>query len=121
MRVCLFVCVVFIAKLSRAESVRKYPTLPMLNRICTADYFVPAANYTIREGTPVVISIMGFSRDEKYFPQPERFWPERFEPATGAYDANAFIPFGEGPRQCIGEWNCTFMRSWSAHFLCKPA
>lgn len=93
---------------------RKYPTLPLLNRVCTADYRVADANYTIRTGTPVVISIMGFARDAKYFPQPERFWPERFEPATNAYHANAFIPFGDGPRQCIGK--C--FRTAGAQLLC---
>lgn len=78
----------------------------MLNRICTADYAVPQANYTIRKGTAVVISVMGFSRDPKYFPQPERFWPERFDAAEPMYNENAFMSFGMGPRQCIGKW-CT--------------
>lgn len=75
----------------------------MLNRVCTEDYAVAGAQpYTIRKGTPVVISIMGFGRDAKYFPKPELFWPERFEADTCMYDANAFVPFGDGPRQCIG-------------------
>lgn len=74
----------------------------MLNRICTEDFEVPNTNYTIKTGTSVVISILGFSRDPKYFPEPERFWPERFDPADKHYVENAYIPFGEGPRQCIG-------------------
>lgn len=75
----------------------------MLNRICTEDYAIDAAGYTIRKGTPVVISLMGFGRDAKYFPKPELYWPERFEEETGMYNANAFVPFGDGPRQCIGK------------------
>lgn len=36
-----------------------------------------------------------------YFPQPEKFMPERFEKDSGLADENAFFPFGGGPRQCI--------------------
>lgn len=75
----------------------------MLNRVCTEDMHIPHANYTIREGTPVVISLLGLGRDPKYFPEPERYWPDRFEEDVMMYNENAFIPFGDGPRQCIGE------------------
>lgn len=88
----------------------------MLNRVCTADYAVPEAAYTIRRGTAVVVSLMGFARDERYFPQPERFWPERFEPDVRAFDEAAFMPFGAGPRQCIGK--CGGGRSEFAQRLC---
>lgn len=57
---------------------------------------------TIREGTPIVISRLGIGRDECYFPEPERFHPERFAMESKLYDADAFIPFGEEPRMCIG-------------------
>lgn len=89
------------------ESVRKYPTLPMLNRICTEDYHISHANYTIPKGTPVVISLLGLGRDPKYFPQPERYWPDRFEDDVRMFNESAFIPFGDGPRQCIGEFSAS--------------
>lgn len=81
---------------------RKYPTLPILNRICTSDYAVPDTGLTIRAGTPVVVSLMGIGRDERYFPEPLRFQPERFAPDSRRYDEDAFLAFGEGPRMCIG-------------------
>lgn len=84
------------------ETVRKYPTLPLLNRICTKDYAVPKSDLTILKGTPIIISLLGLGRDARYFPEPERFWPERFEENIKQYDENAFVPFGEGPRMCIG-------------------
>lgn len=93
------VCIMF----RITESVRKYPTLPMLNRICTEDYHISHANYTIPKGTPVVISLLGLGRDPKYFPQPERYWPDRFQDDVHMFNESAFIPFGDGPRQCIGE------------------
>ncbi|XP_062552466.1 probable cytochrome P450 6d4 [Armigeres subalbatus] len=83
------------------ETLRKYPGLPILNRECTLDYHVPDSDMVITKGTQVVIPLYAFSMDEQYFPDPDRFNPERFEEATKNYDENAYYPFGEGPRNCI--------------------
>lgn len=74
----------------------------MLNRICTEDYKVPDTELIIRKGTPIFISVIGLSRDAKYFPEPESYDPERFAEGPKSHDENAFIPFGDGPRNCIG-------------------
>lgn len=63
---------------------------------------MPGTDLVIPAGTPVVISVLGLGRDERYFPQPERFMPERFAPDTRQYDEAAFVAFGEGPRMCVG-------------------
>jgi cytochrome P450 len=43
-------------------------------------------------------------RDPRWFPDPERFQPERFTPAAKASRPRfAYFPFGGGGRQCIGE------------------
>lgn len=81
---------------------RKYPTLPFLNRICTKDYPIPNSDLTITEGTPIIISHFGMMRDEQYFPEPDKFMPDRFSPEHQQYNPAAFVPFGAGPRQCLG-------------------
>lgn len=85
------------------ETVRLYPSLSFLNRECTEDYSVPNTNYVIKKGTPILISLVAMHRDPKYFPEPERFNPDRFLDDVKGYDPAAFMPFGEGPRACIGK------------------
>lgn len=82
------------------ESVRKYPTLPFLSRQCTKEYPIDKLNLSIPKGTPIVISLLGLMRDPTHFPNPDRFWPDRF--SENQYNSDAFIPFGDGPRACIG-------------------
>ncbi|XP_058449391.1 uncharacterized protein LOC131429335 [Malaya genurostris] len=84
------------------ETLRKYPTLPILNRECTQDYRVPDSKIVIRKGTQVVIPLRAYGMSGKYFPDPDRYQPERFDMATKNYDERAYYPFGEGPRNCIG-------------------
>lgn len=84
------------------ETIRKYPALPALNRITTTDYTIPNTNLTLEKGTSVIISLMGLHRDEKYFPNPDEFDPERFLNENKRYDERGYLPFGDGPRNCIG-------------------
>ncbi|XP_031639015.1 probable cytochrome P450 6d4 [Contarinia nasturtii] len=84
------------------ESVRKYPTLPFLNRICTKDYRIESVGLTVPKGTAIAISILGLMRDPEYFPDPQNFMPDRFSADKPMFNPDAFIPFGEGPRACIG-------------------
>lgn len=85
------------------ESVRKYPTLPFLNRFCTKEYPIPNLGLTIPEGTPIVISLLGLMRDPDNFPDPDNYLPDRFSEDKPMYNPDAFIPFGDGPRSCIGK------------------
>ncbi|GJQ79832.1 Cyp6a9, partial [Trypoxylus dichotomus] len=85
------------------ETLRKYPPLPTLNRVCSSDYTIPNTNVTLRKGTKVFVSSLGMHRDEEYYPNPTKFDPERFsEENKTSRPAFSFLPFGEGPRICIG-------------------
>lgn len=76
----------------------------MLNRICTKDYKIDNTNIIIKKGTRVIIPILGLHSDPKYFPNPEIFDPERFsDEETVKRIPYTYMPFGEGPRHCIGK------------------
>ncbi|VEN53746.1 unnamed protein product [Callosobruchus maculatus] len=87
------------------ETLRMYPVLPFLDRRCNTEYKIPDSDFVIEKGLPVYIPMFGLHFDEKYFPEPFEYKPERFEKGTSVYnkDGLVFLPFGEGPRICIGE------------------
>ncbi|XP_049964534.1 cytochrome P450 6k1-like [Schistocerca serialis cubense] len=85
------------------ETLRKYPPLPILNRECNKEYRIPGSDLVLEKGTAVAISVLGLQHDPKYFPDPERFDPERFsEEEKAKRHPYVYLPFGEGPRICIG-------------------
>ncbi|KAJ8951055.1 hypothetical protein NQ318_003751 [Aromia moschata] len=81
-----------------------YPVLPFLDRECNADYKIPGTNVVIDKGSRIYIPMLGLHYDEKYFSKPEEYNPDRFYDKK-SYNENGlyYIPFGEGPRICIGE------------------
>ncbi|XP_068622807.1 cytochrome P450 6k1-like [Battus philenor] len=84
------------------ESLRKYPPMGWLDRIAAKDYEIDE-NLTIPAGTPVYINANGMQTDPNYFPNPEKFDPERYLPENERnIKPFTYIPFGEGPRNCIG-------------------
>lgn len=82
------------------ETLRKYPPLPILSRECTKEYKLPGTDTVLEKGTPVFIPIMAIQRDEKYYPDPLKFDPDRFNDKS-AITPMTHLPFGDGPRTCI--------------------
>ncbi|XP_052862555.1 probable cytochrome P450 9f2 [Anopheles cruzii] len=89
-----------------SETLRKWPIAVMVNRECVQDYEYNDGNgtkFSIEKGMVVLISIIGMHFDPKYYTDPERFDPERFsEENRKNIHPGTYIPFGVGPRNCIG-------------------
>ncbi|KAI2474032.1 hypothetical protein C4B38_000117 [Diabrotica virgifera virgifera] len=91
-----------------SETLRKWPNMPVVERVCTKPLTIPPVlphekPLHIKVGQLITIVSYGFHRDPKYFPNPEVFDPERFS-AENKEDIKqyTYIPFGLGPRNCIG-------------------
>ncbi|KAF7271594.1 hypothetical protein GWI33_015546 [Rhynchophorus ferrugineus] len=86
------------------ETLRKYPVVPTITRRCNQAYKVPGTDLTIEKGTGVKISVFAVQRDPEYFPDPNKFDPERFnEEEKAKRPEYTYFPFGDGPRVCIGK------------------
>ncbi|GJP50872.1 hypothetical protein CLOM_g10026 [Closterium sp. NIES-68] len=115
-----------------AESLRLYPQPPLLiRRALETDKLPPGYKgnpdgYNVPKGTDLFVSVFNINRSPHYWEQPEEFRPERFlekrsgegiegwdgydpERLQGALYPNevasdfAFLPFGGGPRKCVGD------------------
>lgn len=103
--ICIGIYLLFESITLFLETLRLYPPVPTLNRECTIDYKIPGTDVVIEKGTYVLISALGLHTDPDIFPSPYEFNPERFSPENkGNIPSYAYLPFGEGPRNCIGEF-----------------
>lgn len=71
-------------------------------RIALKDYKVPGTDLLIEKGTRVMIPVDAIHYDSNIYPDPEMFNPERFNyDEISKRHPMAWLPFGEGPRNCI--------------------
>ena len=83
------------------ESMRLYPPAYVLAR--RADRDTEIGGFAVPEGSEVTAWIYHMHRDPRWYPRPGRFIPERFDPEREArLPRMAYLPFGGGPRACIG-------------------
>ncbi|OAD56683.1 Cytochrome P450 9e2 [Eufriesea mexicana] len=92
-----------------SETLRKYPSLVFIDRVCTKKFeFPPAApgydGAILYPDETIWIPVYAMHHDPKYFPEPEKFDPERFSAKNkDNIVPYAYLPFGTGPRKCIGD------------------
>jgi len=85
-----------------AESMRLYPPAWAIGRQTIEDCKI--GGYVIPAGSSILMSQYLMHHDFRYFPQPERFDPERWSPQEKAKRPRfSYFPFGGGVRSCIGE------------------
>ena len=83
------------------ETLRLYPPIHVGNRRAARD--LAFQGHRIPAGTRVLFSIFLTHRHAAHWPDPDRFDPDRFDAATrSAPEPFTYLPFGGGPRFCIG-------------------
>ena len=83
------------------ESMRLYPPVPMMSRQCVADTSLEGRE--IRAGMSLIMPIYAIHRHARRWESADAFMPERFaEGRESAIPRHAYMPFGAGPRVCIG-------------------
>lgn len=83
------------------EAMRLYPPAPVMTRLSTED--LDFAGTHVPKGSLIVIPIFVLHRHRRLWDDPDRFDPDRFLPENEAkYPRTQFMPFGYGPRICIG-------------------
>ncbi|XP_066597271.1 cytochrome P450 9e2-like [Prorops nasuta] len=90
-----------------SETLRKYPPLLIIDRECSRPFEIPASGdegaIVVEKGTVCVFPAYSLQNDPKYFPHPDKFDPERFNERNKENITPYFyMPFGIGPRKCIG-------------------
>jgi cytochrome P450 len=85
-----------------SEAMRLYPPVWVVGRRALQD--VEIGGYKIVKGAIVLVSQYVTHHDARYFPEPFRFDPERWNPeAVAARPKFSYFPFSAGSRQCLGE------------------
>jgi cytochrome P450 len=84
------------------ESMRLFPPAWALGRQAIDDYRV--GGYSVPKGSIILMSQYVMHRDPRYFPEPDRFYPDRWtEEFRKQLPRFSYFPFGGGIRGCIGE------------------
>lgn len=84
------------------ETLRLFPSVPFFSRRVSED--IEVAGYKLPKGSSCSVFTYLVHRDERFYPDPEKFDPDRFLPENSAErHPYAFIPFSAGKRNCIGQ------------------
>lgn len=83
------------------EVLRMYPPAPRVERECNKDISYDGIH--IKKGMIVSVPVFALHYCEEYYPEPEKFDPDRWAPENKAnLNPYAFMTFGMGPRNCVG-------------------
>ena len=89
------------ARMVAEEALRLYPPAYVFSRRAAGDDRL--GPFRMPAGAHLIISPYALHRRPDYWPEPDAFWPERFAPGARADRPKlAYLPFGGGPRICIG-------------------
>uniref|UniRef100_UPI00358FF019 cytochrome P450 3A19-like n=1 Tax=Myxine glutinosa TaxID=7769 RepID=UPI00358FF019 len=84
-----------------SETLRKFPIAIRLERVCKDS--TELGGLHVPRGMVIGVPLFALHRDPSIWPEPEEFRPERFtKEAKEGRNPYAYLPFGAGPRNCIG-------------------
>ncbi|KAF3419784.1 hypothetical protein E2986_10986 [Frieseomelitta varia] len=107
------------------ETLRLYPIGSFIDRMCVKDFELPPARpgdkpFIVKAGMNVWIPVSAIHQDPKYYKNPLKFDPDRFYENKTITNSGTFLPFGLGPRMCIGNrFALTEMKVLLCHVLAK--
>ena len=90
------------------ESLRKWPPAVTTDRQVSKDFIIEPVKpgekkLLLEKGAVCWLPVFAIHNDAKFYPNPEKFDPERFsEENKNKINPSMYIPFGSGPRNCIG-------------------
>ncbi|XP_072749236.1 cytochrome P450 9e2-like [Anoplolepis gracilipes] len=91
------------------EALRMYPVAAAMDRVSIKEFELPPTlpgmkPFILKKGGGIWVPVYGLHHDPQYFEEPEKFDPERFlgEQKKKNLNCGAYLPFGLGPRMCIG-------------------
>ncbi|OBB98546.1 cytochrome P450 [Mycobacterium sp. 852002-40037_SCH5390672] len=85
-----------------SEALRLCPPVPVAGRTAMRD--IDVDGYRVEAGTMLLVGTFGMHRDPAFWANPLEFNPDRFSPSNvSQIDRWQYIPFGAGPRSCIGD------------------
>jgi len=95
------------------ETLRMFPPAPFIPKIAAQDTTLTVSNvdggrttFPVPSGTEIDIHVAGLHYNPRYWKEPHRFMPERF---LGDWPKDAFLPFSQGARACLGR-RCELLR-----------
>lgn len=78
-----------------------------MERRCACDYKIPGTDIVLEKNMAIQISNWAIHLDPEYYENPHEFNPDRFSPENKRNMPKCvYLPFGEGPRICIGKIKC---------------
>lgn len=88
------------------ETLRLYPLVPALDRVCVTEFDLPPNRpgeepIKVKPGMTLWLPAYAIQHDAAFYPDPEKFDPDRFLNVKVAMNQPDYMPFGIGPRACI--------------------
>jgi cytochrome P450 len=85
-----------------SEGIRRYPPAWMIGRALSSD--IEIGGWHVPAGSMIAASPLLMQHDPRWFPEPDSFDPDRWlDERRAAVPRHAYLPFGSGPRSCVGE------------------